>query len=94
MFNNGTSTELSDRAAKLVTALRQGSVTVVRWNGDGTSTGFSDRHFKLIFSVVEQIETSIRFLSILNTLFSNKEIASPVRAKLSSPRRSCLTLSE
>ena len=43
--------------------------------------------------LIEPIETSIRFLSILNTLFSNKEIASPVRAKLSSPRRSCLTLS-
>ena len=44
--------------------------------------------------MVEPIETSIRFISILHTLFSNKEIASPVRAKLSSPRRSCLTLLE
>ena len=49
---------------------------------NGTSTGLSDRG--LTGSV-----TALRRGSVT----SNKEIASPVRAKLSSPRRSCLTLS-
>src|SRR5690606_7607240 len=72
--------------------------SATNFTDDGTSTGLSDLGLASSVTAPRRGSVTVIWYALVTALrqgsvISTKEIASPVRAKLSSPRRSFLTLS-